>query len=258
MTDADELLAVAEAAASAAASALAERFGGPAAAVETKTTPTDLVSEADRAAESAILAVLHERRPQDAVLGEEGGGRSGSSGLRWVVDPLDGTVNFLFGIPQWSVSLACEDGDGAVVGLVLDPLRAEAFAAARGAGATLNGRPLRPSGRRELGTAMVATGFSYDAAVRAEQSQVISRLLPRVRDVRRFGSAALDLAWTAAGRFDAFYERALAPWDRAAGALICETVGLQLRELPARGILPAGLLVAPEALVEELEALVGV
>jgi myo-inositol-1(or 4)-monophosphatase len=252
----EELLEVARAAAQAAGTVLVERFGGPSVEVRAKSTPTDLVSEADLAAERALREVLTARRPDDAVLGEEGGEHGGSSGLRWVVDPLDGTVNYLFGIPHWSVSVACEDGEGALAGVVLDPLRGETFAAVRGGPATLDGRTVEASRREDLATAMVATGFAYDAEVRALQAQVVAHLLPRVRDVRRLGSAALDLAWTACGRYDAYFERGLNPWDRAAGALLCERAGLALRELPAEGILPDGLLVAPPGLAVALAALV--
>lgn len=254
-----ELLDVAREAARAAAVVLLERFGGEGVDVRAKSTPTDLVSEADVEAERALREVLAARRPGDAVLGEEGGDRGGDGrgGPRWVVDPLDGTVNFLFGIPHWCVSVACEDAEGTLAGVVHDPLREETFAAARGGPATLNGAPVRASARADLATAMVATGFAYDAEVRAVQAEVAARLLPRVRDVRRFGSAALDLAWTACGRYDAYYERGLNPWDRAAGALLCERAGLELRELAPDGVLPDGLVVAPPALSGPLGALVG-
>jgi myo-inositol-1(or 4)-monophosphatase len=162
-----------------------------------------------------------------------------------VVDPLDGTVNFLFGIPHWCVSVACEDLEGTLVGLIHDPLRDETFAATRDGPTTLDGHPVRASQRGELATAMVATGFGYDAEMRAAQAEVAARLLPRVRDIRRLGSAALDLAWTACGRYDAYYERGLNPWDRAAGALLCLRAGLELRELAPSGALPDGPLAAP-------------
>jgi myo-inositol-1(or 4)-monophosphatase len=253
----EELLEVAETAARTAAAVLVERFGGPRVQVRSKSTPTDLVSEADLAAERALREVLAVRRPDDAVLGEEGGEDGGGrSGLRWVVDPLDGTVNFLFGIPHWCVSVACEDLEGTLVGVVHDPLRGETFAAARGGPVTLDGEPVAASRRDDLATAMVATGFGYDAEVRAAQAEVVARVLPRVRDVRRMGSAALDLAWTACGRYDAYYERGLRPWDRAAGALLCERAGLELRELPAAGVLPSGLLAAPAGLAGPLAELV--
>jgi myo-inositol-1(or 4)-monophosphatase len=255
--DSPSLLEVADAAARSAGAVLVERFGGPRVDVRAKSTPTDLVSEADVAAEGALRECLGRLRPDDAVLGEEGGDTGeGTSGLRWVVDPLDGTVNFLFGIPHWCVSVACEDGDGALVGVVHDPLRGETFSAERGRAAMLDGAPIAASRRAELETAMVATGFAYDARVRAVQARVVAEVLPRVRDVRRLGSAALDLAWTACGRYDAYYERGLNPWDRAAGALLCESAGLALRELPAEGILPDGLLVAPPGLLGPLAELV--
>jgi myo-inositol-1(or 4)-monophosphatase len=253
---ANELLTVALEAATHAGGLLRAHFGGARAVVEAKTTPTDLVSDADHEAEEAIRAVLAERRPDDAILGEELGADPGVTGLRWVIDPLDGTVNFLFGIPQWAVSVACEDGDGTLAGVVHDPLREETFAAVRDGPAMLNGQPISGSTRTELASALVATGFAYDAAVRAEQARVAARVVPRARDVRRFGSAALDLVWTACGRFDAFYERALNPWDSAAGALVCSRAGLAVRRLEAQGAMPAGLLVGPADLVSQLEPLV--
>jgi myo-inositol-1(or 4)-monophosphatase len=253
----DELLDVARALAEAAGELLRARFGEPRAGVRAKTTPTDLVSDADHAAEKLIRRELAARRPDDAILGEEGGSRAGGSGLRWVVDPLDGTVNFLFGIPHWAVSVACEDDEGALAGVIHDPLRGETFAAARRGQPTLGTSPIAGSTATELPTALVATGYAYDAEVRARQAEVSARVITRARDLRRGGSAALDLAWTACGRFDAFYERGLQPWDRAAGALLCARAGLELRELAARDGLPAGLLVAPAGLVDELSSLVG-
>jgi myo-inositol-1(or 4)-monophosphatase len=257
MTDIDEraLLAVAQEAAQAAAAELCSRFGQRAAGVHAKSTPTDLVSDADLAAESAIRAVLAARRPGDAIVGEEGGA-TGDGDLRWIVDPLDGTINFLFGIPVFAVSVACQSGSGTLAGVVLDPIRDECFAATRSGAVTLGGEPIQASARQELSTAMVATGFAYDAAVRARQGAVLARLLPRVRDVRRAGAAALDLSWSACGRYDAFYERGLHAWDMAAGALIAQRAGLEVWELPAVGDDPAGVLVAPEALIQELYGLV--
>jgi myo-inositol-1(or 4)-monophosphatase len=254
--DERELLSVAHEAARAAASELVARFGGRARGIGTKSTPTDPVSEADVAAERAIREVLARRRPGDRVLGEEGGA-TGDGPLRWVVDPLDGTVNFLFGIPAFAVSVACENASGVLAGVVLDVVREECFAATRTGEATLNGEPILGSGRQELPTALVGTGFGYDAAVRARQAAVVGRLLPRVRDIRRVGAAALDLAWCACGRFDAYYERGVKAWDVAAGALICARAGLEVRDLPAGGADPAGILVAPGAIIGELFELVG-
>jgi myo-inositol-1(or 4)-monophosphatase len=264
--DEHALKEVAEEAARAAAVELTPRFGGQAQGVQAKTTPTDLVSEADLVAERAIRQVLHGRRPDDAILGEEGGATgepAGGSGLRWVVDPLDGTINFLFGIPAFAVSVACErsqpsgeSASRALAGVVLDPLREECFAATRSSPATLNGVPIHDTGRQELSRALVATGFGYDAGVRARQAAVVARVLPRVRDIRRVGAAALDLAWAACGRLDAYYERGVQPWDVAAGALIAERAGLAVRTLAATGKDAAGIVAAPPAIVDELVELV--
>jgi myo-inositol-1(or 4)-monophosphatase len=254
----DELIDVATTAARAAGALLLERFtAGTERALRSKSTPTDLVSEADLAGERMIREILHARRPGDAVLGEEGGavarsGPSGGAGLRWIVDPLDGTVNFLFGYPQWCVSVACEG----IAGVVFDPVRDELFAGAHGHRATLNDIPLAGSSRRDLGTALVATGFGYDAGIRERQATVVARLLPRVRDIRRGGSAALDLAWTAAGRLDAYYEHGVQVWDTAAGAIVCAGAGLLVEALPARDGLPGGILAAPAALAPALRELV--
>jgi myo-inositol-1(or 4)-monophosphatase len=202
---------------------------------------------------------------------EEGGDRraGGKTGLDWVVDPLDGTVNFLFGIPQWSVSVAVRDGAGALAGAVYDPNRDELFTATRAGRPSLTGpegeieltgvgtlEQPRPGGG-EMATAMVATGLAYDAEVREAQARVLARVVGRVRDIRRFGSAALDLAWTAAGRYDAYFERSVKQWDVAAGTLICERAGLEVLELPVHEQLPWGVLAAPPALARPLLELVG-
>jgi myo-inositol-1(or 4)-monophosphatase len=252
-----DLLTLAEAVAREAGVSLRAAFASLGSLVITaKSTPTDLVSDADVTTERLIRTRVHAARPGDAILGEEGGEGEGTTGLRWVVDPLDGTVNFLFGIPQWAVSIACEDADAALAGVVYDAVRDEMWSARRDGPATLNGVPLHGSGRTELATAMVATGFGYDAAVREVQAATVARLLPHVRDIRRFGSAALDLVWCAAGRYDAFYERGLNAWDLAAGALVCERAGLSVIELPATPPTGPGILVAPPAIASDLAALV--
>jgi myo-inositol-1(or 4)-monophosphatase len=250
-----ELLAVAVEAVNAAAPELMSRFGRRS-GVRAKSTPTDLVSEADIAAETVIRELLVARRPGDAVLGEEGGA-SGEGELRWLIDPLDGTINYLFGIPVFAVSVACEDQSGRVAGVVLDPVRDECFSATRSGPARLNGEEIVVEERAsELGLAMVATGFDYNASTRARQGVVVTRVLPRVRDIRRTGAAAIDLCWCACGRFDAFYERGLKAWDLAAGGLIAERAGLVVRGLPAVGDDPAGVLVGPQGLVAALLELV--
>jgi myo-inositol-1(or 4)-monophosphatase len=231
--------------------AAAERRG-----VSSKSTPTDLVSEADLAAEALIRSRLRATCPDDAIVGEEDDDMPGTSGRRWIVDPLDGTVNFLFGIPQWCVSIALEDGDGMKCGVVYDPMRDECWSAVRGGPPLLNGVEVTASGRDELATAMVATGFGYDAAVREVQAAIVARLLPRVRDIRRLGSAALDLAWTAGGRYDAYFERGVKLWDVAAGRLLCERAGLLARELDPVPPAEAGLMIAPPAFADELFGLI--
>jgi myo-inositol-1(or 4)-monophosphatase len=251
----EDLLALAADVAHEAGAGLRDAFGR-ALEISAKSTPTDLVSEADLNSERLIRARLEAERPHDAIMGEEGVDRPGTSGLRWVVDPLDGTVNFLFGIPEWCVSIACEDANGVIAGVIFDPIRGETWAAARDGVPTLDGEPLRGSERSDLAQALVATGFGYDAAVRESQARVITRLLPRVRDLRRMGSAALDLVWTAAGRYDAYYEHGVKHWDTAAGALICARAGLTVRELPPAPPAQRGVLAAAPAIADELYALV--
>jgi myo-inositol-1(or 4)-monophosphatase len=237
-------------------------------AVSAKSTPTDLVSDADIASERAIRELLRERRPADGFVGEEGGREEGTSGLRWVVDPLDGTVNFLFAIPQWCVSVAVRDAEGVLAGAVYDPNRDELFSAVRGGGAHRvrgSGEPqalaLHPQrahlGHEDVSTAMLATGLSYDSRVRAAQARVLQRVIPAVRDIRRFGSAALDLCWTAMGRYDAYFERTVKQWDIAAGALVCQEAGLRVLDLPVHEDLPWGILAAPPGLAGALLELVG-
>jgi myo-inositol-1(or 4)-monophosphatase len=245
-------LELAERAAREAGQLLLARFGRPAADVDRKSSSTDMVSEADRVAESAIASLLERERPDDGVLAEEGARADGSTGRRWVVDPLDGTTNFLYEIPQWAVSVAVEDGDGVAAGVVRDPVRDETFAAARGAGATLNGEPIALREPPRLARALIATGFSYDRATRAVQAETLLGVLPHVRDIRRAGAASLDLAWLAAGRLDGYYERGLKPWDWAAGRLLVLEAGGAVAELDGD---PSGLAAATPELLPQLLAL---
>jgi myo-inositol-1(or 4)-monophosphatase len=159
-------------------------------------------------------------------------------------------------VPQFAVSVACEDREGTVVGVVLDPLREECFSGRRSGGAELNGEPIAGTDRAQLSTALVATGFSYDVERRVLQARVVARVIPKVRDIRRGGAAALDLAWCACGRYDAYYERGVETWDYAAGALIAHRAGLEVRALEAGDDGPPGLMVAPPALVDELAGVV--
>jgi fructose-1,6-bisphosphatase/inositol monophosphatase family enzyme len=211
-----------------------------------------MVSDADRAAEQAISQLLRAERPSDGLLGEEGLAVEGSSGRRWVVDPLDGTTNYLYRYRAWAVSVAVEDSEGALAGVVHDPLNDETFTAERDAGASLNGEPIRVRDLAELERALVATGFGYDPDVRRGQAEVLLRVLPHVRDVRRAGAAALDLCHVAAGRLDGYYERGINHWDWAAGALIVREAGGAV--VPLEGGRP-GLAAAGPRLVEALAAL---
>jgi myo-inositol-1(or 4)-monophosphatase len=232
---------------------LLERYGGPAQGVSSKSSETDLVSEADRASEAAILDLLTRERPDDGILGEEGSSREGSSGRRWVVDPLDGTINYLYGFPAWCVSVALEDAEGGLAGVVHDPLRDETFTAARGSGAFVSGTRVQVRGQASVELALVATGFGYQSEVRAAQSELLTRVLPSVRDIRRAGAAALDLAWVAAGRLDAYFERGLKPWDWAAARILITEAGGALAELEGE---PPGLAAANPVLLPKLLELV--
>jgi myo-inositol-1(or 4)-monophosphatase len=247
-------LQLAERAARAAGKVLMSYYGHPAAGLASKSSATDLVSDADRQAERAIRELLAAERPGDGLVAEEGSRAEADSGRRWIVDPLDGTVNFLYGLPAWAVSVALEDAGGLAVGVVHSPMHHETFRALRGEGAFLGERRLMVRAPRRLDRALVATGFSYEPARRAAQAEVMRELLPRARDIRRAGAAALDLAWLAAGRFDAFFERGLQQWDWAAGRLLVEEAGGAVAWLD--GDWPGLLAASGAALVEELPPLV--
>lgn len=190
-----------------------------------KSSPTDVVTAGDRASEALIVAGIRSARPDDALLGEEGAADEGTSGVRWVIDPVDGTVNYLYGIPQWAVSIGVEVDGRTEVGVVCDPAKDELWTAVRGRGAALNGQPLRCSTATDLAQTLVATGFGYDARRRARQAQLLTTILPTVRDIRRLGAGSLDLCAVAAGRVDAYYEQGMQPWDWTAGALIAAQAG---------------------------------
>ena len=197
----------------------------------TKSTIVDVVTEADREVERLIRARILDARPDDAILGEEGGSSSGTSGLTWVVDPIDGTVNYLYGIPHYAVSIAVVEGDPdpltwtGLHGCVLNPAIGELFTGSRGEGAFLGGTPIRTADPVPLELALINTGFAYAAEIRGRQGEVVTRMLPMVRDIRRFGTASLDLCMVASGRTNAYFERTLSPWDHAAGAIIAREAG---------------------------------
>ena len=230
-----------------------------------KSSATDIVTVADRQAEEHVVAAIRAARPDDGILGEEGAGIAGTSGITWVVDPIDGTVNYAYGLPLYTVSIAATvadpaasaDGRRAIAGAVHAPRLGELFEAFEGGGARLNGEPIRVSGCEELGMALVATGFGYTVERRTEQAEMAQRLIPRARDLRRMGSAAYDLCSFAAGRIDAYYERGLQPWDYAAGFLIAREAGGALTGRDAAT--PPGeplLFAAAPGLMEELRGVV--
>lgn len=219
---------------------LRARAGAPDLRVATKSTETDPVTEVDRQVEAELVARLADLRPDDGVLGEEGTRREGRSGVEWLIDPIDGTVDFLYGIPGCNVSVAASVDGVVVAGAVVDPLHGDTFAAARGHGATRNGTQVRCTRASDPAHALVGTGFAYSPAERARQADVLARVLPRIRDIRRVGAAAIDLCWVACGRLDGYYERNLRPWDWAAGSLIAEEAGARVTALGG-GSLPGDL-----------------
>ena len=203
--------------------------------IETKSSPTDLVSQVDKAAERLIVDRLRSERPDDGILGEEGASCEGTSGLRWVVDPLDGTTNYIYGYPAYSVSIAVEIGGDAQVGVVLDSSSGRLYRAVAGSGAVCDDRPITARVPEGLATALVATGFSYSTTERELEGVVVATVLPRIRDIRRSGSAALDLCRLAAGEVDAYWELDLSPWDFAAGVLIAREAGAEVLLAPSAG-----------------------
>lgn len=237
--------------------AAADAAGGRSAlAATTKSSATDVVTRHDRAAEESIVAGLAATRGDDAIVGEEGTDRHGSSGISWYIDPIDGTTNFLYGMPLWSTSVAAADGDGALAGAVYVPATGELFAAARGDGATRNGVPIRASAEDDVALTLVCTGFGYTPERRALQAMRLASIAPRVRDLRRTGSAAIDLCYTAAGFFDAYYEEHLNSWDMAAGELIAREAGCRSGDFAGGPPRPEQLLVAGPHVFDALRELI--
>ena len=215
-----------------AAALVRERGAGEVRVADTKSSSVDVVTDTDRESEELLRRLLLAARPDDSVLGEEGEDRVGSSGVRWVVDPVDGTVNLLYGIPEYAVSVAAEVDGQVVAGAVVNAATGVEYAAARGAGATRDGRPLRVRPTPPVAERLVLTGFGYRADVRAGQGERVARMLPRVRDVRRMGSCALDLCHVAEGSADGYVEEGPNPWDHAAGSLVAQEAGARFALLP--------------------------
>jgi myo-inositol-1(or 4)-monophosphatase len=204
---------------------------------ETKSSPTDPVTAGDRAAEEIIVDGILAARPDDGIVGEEGAQRQGTSGIDWLIDPIDGTVNYLYDIPAYSVSVAArfaaadDLGHPILAGVVYNPVSDELFRATRSGGASLNGQTISVTDADELASSLVGTGFAYSAARRRAQAQVLLDVLGSVRDIRRAGSAALDLCSVACGRLDAYYEVGLNSWDYGAGWLIATEAGAMVSDL---------------------------
>jgi len=257
LDDLDELLALACRLAVEAGDLAAEGRRRDGVATDTKSTATDLVTAHDRAAEAAIVGGLTAARPDDAIVGEEGTDRPGTSGRSWYLDPIDGTTNFVYGLPQWSTSIAVGDASGMLAGAVYLPVTGEVFAAARDRGATCNGEPIVCSATASLDLALVATGFGYSPTRRRRQAAIVAHLIGEVRDIRRFGSAAVDLCYAASGRVDAYYEERLNIWDMAAGLLIAREAGCAAGDFAGGDPVPEQLLVAPAALFDDLVAMIG-
>jgi len=253
--DAEALADLAVSVAERAGALLLGVLGDERVAVETKSSGTDMVTEMDRAAERAIIDGIRAHRPHDAFLGEEGADEAGTSGVRWVIDPLDGTTNYLYRFPVWAVSVAAEVEGETVAGAVHDPLHRETFRAVKHGGALRNGVPLRVGGASELATALVATGFSYDPPTRRHQAAALAGIIHQVRDVRRAGAAALDLCWVASGRLDLYYESGLHAWDWAAAALVATEAGAVVGDLDGGPPSRQFVMAAPPHLDEPFRAL---
>ena len=231
-------------------------------AVDSKSSATDAVTEMDRGAESLIISSLLAEHPYDSVLGEESGERIGTSDVRWVIDPLDGTVNYIYGLPVWGVSIGVQVAGVTQAGVVVAPELQVSWCASRGQGAWEvhhdECMPIRPSRASDLASSLVATGFGYDAGRRSRQGAVVASLLPTVRDIRRVGAAVVDLCWVASGRYDAYFERGLHPWDFVAGSLIAQEAGAQVLAIGGSTYENGIMVSAPGiavALYKQLEAL---
>lgn len=246
----DELSALALSVGREAAELVAARRAGGVTVADTKSSVIDVVTEADRASEELIRDRILGARPDDAVLGEEEGASSGTSGVQWIVDPIDGTVNYLYGIGEYAVSIAAVVDGVPAVGVVVDVVRGSVHLGVLGRGATRDGEPLRARPVPPFGERLVLTGFGYDAEVRASQAATVARLLPRIRDIRRFGSCALDLCHLAEGLADGYVEEGPMPWDHAAGAVICTEAGVRVELLPGVGGRDV-VVAAPEAGFDE-------
>jgi myo-inositol-1(or 4)-monophosphatase len=248
----EELLAVAVAVVRPAAEQARRLRTGGVEQVGTKSTETDVVTAADREVERDVVAALGRARPGDTVLGEEFGQQHAGAAVRWLLDPIDGSVNYLYGLPWYAVSLAAEVDGEVVAGVVRNAATGQEWTALAGHGAWRGDQRLHGSRQTRLSQALVATGFGYDPARRAHQARVVASLIAEVRDIRRIGAASLDLCLAAEGAVDAYFERGLSLWDHAAGGLIAAEAGLVVAGLAGQPAGPAMLVAAPPALFRPL------
>lgn len=224
--------------------------------VDSKSTATDLVTEFDKASERLIVGELAKQRPGDGIIGEEGSSAESSTGISWLIDPIDGTTNFFYNLTGYAVSIGAADYEGMIAAAVYLPVTDEMFSAARGHGAMLNDTPIHCSPTIDLHQALVGTGFSYHPAKRVLHAQRLVGIIGEIRDIRRFGAAAPDLCYVACGRLDAYFEENLGPWDLAAGGLIAAEAGCVLGDFGGGIVRPEQVLVASPAIFEPLRQLI--
>jgi myo-inositol-1(or 4)-monophosphatase len=222
----------------------------------TKSSPVDMVTQYDRASEEMITKGLEALRPHDAIVGEEGASVIGTSGITWHIDPIDGTSNFYFDIPMWAVSIGAVDANGPVAGAVYAPALGEMFSAARGHGATVNDIPLAVRNNSDLSDALVCTGYSYLVEQRGPHARRVARMVTHIRDIRRFGAAAIDLCFVAAGRYDAYFEENLHSWDLVAGHIIATEAGAIVTNYAGKPVTPAQVLASSPGVHAALVALI--
>jgi myo-inositol-1(or 4)-monophosphatase len=224
--------------------------------VSTKSTSTDMVTEYDKLTEASIITALRTARPNDSIVGEEGGGYTGTSGITWFVDPIDGTTNFLYDLPTWTVSLGAHDAEGELAAVVFCPPLRETYTATRRGGAFLNGTRIYCNEVTDIAQCLIATGFNYSPDHRLIQAARIPKIIAKIRDIRRLGSASLDLCFVAVGRYDAYYEEHLFPWDLAAGTLIAKESGCTIGSIDGGDIQPSAILASPPGVFTQIQELI--
>lgn len=224
--------------------------------VSTKSTSTDMVTEYDKLTEASIITALRAARPDDSIVAEEGGRHTGNSGITWFVDPIDGTTNFLYDLPTWTVSLGAHDADGELAAVVFCPPLSETYTATRGGGAFLNDTRIHCNEINDIAHCLIATGFNYSPDNRLIQAARIPKIIAKIRDIRRLGSASLDLCFVAVGRYDAYYEEHLYPWDLAAGTLIAKESGCIIGSIDGGDIQPSAILASPPGVFTQIQDLI--